>query len=527
VLQSAVCVLGLIVFGFVFVRVAVAPERGLATPSTLGAVGGALILAAVLYFGRLRSRRIFRAVACWNAKRKRVALFVAHGGMTVVACVVALAAYKPFRGGWDVDIVTNAAVAWAKGALTSDPPLPGSTDSGYFGTYPNNIPLLDFLHLVALVVGPGAFPIVTLLMGPVLASVTVALVFNIARRHGTMLQALVAWAATWLLVGVNPWIAVPYTDTLTLIFPVLLVYILERAFGSPSLRGRLGWLACFGLATGVGAQLKMTVIVVSIAAALVICVASLARRGTRAALGVCAVVLVASTVVATEASAVVSKAVLPSGMIQSQPWPTQYWVLTGLSEPYGQWNSSVVALMNATTSDAVRRQTADAAIDSRLQELGVGGYVNFVYKKITWVYSDATFYALGEGQMSPVAPFAYGNLVARVIQEFISPGSGVMNTIYSTALQSIWLVVLGYGLVTMFRRLRAPFDWYVCLLTVSLLGVTAYQIVGEARARYVLIFVPLFVLLACFGSSRSTRQIAEHQAAEKRQARTPESNILL
>jgi len=509
--QTGFFILCLGVLGVIVIRVAVAPEMGLAQPSTIGSFGGALILGAAVVGGRRQLGRAVGWVGRWTSGWRRVAFGVTHAVLTLASCVVALAAYKPFRGGWDVDIISNAALSWARNGSLVDPALPGATGSGYFGTYPTNIPLLNVLHLIALLVGQNAFAMVTLLLGPVLASATVALVFDIARRHGSMSRALLAWLAAWALVGLSPWVAVPYTDTYTLLFPILLLFMVEKALSRQTIRGRLGWLVGFGLVAGVGIQMKMTVVIVAIAVAAVIVAATLLRKGTRVAMGMCAVVLVSSTLVSTELTGIASRAALPTGMIQSQPWPAQYWILTGMSAPYGQWNSSVVALMDSTTSETVRAETAQVAVDERLRSLGLEGYARFAYDKITWVYSDATFYALGEGQMSPVAPYAYSNSIARVIQLAISPTGSLANAIYATALQAVWLLVLVGCLWTLARRLSTPFNWYVSVLALSVLGVTAYQLVGEARARYLLIFVPLFILLAVADSSqlRKVRRLGD------------------
>jgi len=354
--------------------------------------------------------------------------------------------------------------------------------------------------------GPSAYAMVTLLSGPVLASITIALVYNLAWRRGGTSAALLAGAASWILVGMNPYVAVPYTDMYVLLFPVACILMMEKAYSSYTIRGRVGWIAGCGAIAGIASQIKVTVLIVAIAATIVLVAGGiLAGHCRRAVTGLCAITLIASTLVSFEAVGMVSRAAIPSGTAGFEPVPLEYWVATGMSAPYGEWNSDVIRLMETTTSSAIQRELLQAVIDRRLGELGPGGYSLFLYNKLTWVYSDGTFFAFGEAQLAPGVAFAYSNLIARAIRSLVVPWGRPLNVIYTTVLQGIWLLVLAGCLLTLLRKVRAPFDWYTSVLTLTVLGVTAYQVIWEARARYLLAFVPLFILLALRQDRRQQR----------------------
>jgi len=506
--QSVLMVLALVVFGTIFIRVVIAPEHGLATPSTLGSLAVAVLLAG--FFG-LKWRPLSR-LASWvdgrSRRRRRAILLGLHLTLTLVSCVVALGVYQPVRGGWDVDVVSQAAVQWAtKGTLTD-------VQTQYFELWTNNIGQLNIMHLIALAVGPSAFAMVALLSGPVLASITIALVYGVAHERADTGTALLAGAASWVLVGMNPYVAVPYTDMYVLLFPVLLMLLMGKAYRSPTLRGRMGWLVAVGVVAGIAAQIKITVLIVVIAAAVIIAVAiALVGRGRRLLVALGAVLMVVSTLATFEAASAVSNGALPAGNDRSQAMPMEYWVATGLSEPYGEWNLDLMDSLAAATSTSGRRQLADVVIEQRLNELGPGGYVAFLYKKLTWVYSDGTYFAFGEAQLAPGAAFAYSNVVAHDIRTFLVPTGGWQNAMYSTLIQGVWLIVLAGVLLAFLRKLRAPFDWFVSTLALTVLGVTAYQAIWEARARYLLMFVPLFILLAFVGARKAVVGVAEDQPA--------------
>ena len=73
---------------------------------------------------------------------------------------------------------------------------------------------------------------------------------------------------------------------------------------------------------------------------------------------------------------------------------------------------------------------------------------------------------------------------------------GVWNPAYRAVMQCIWLLVLLGCLAAVLFRSR---EYTVQLCALSLLGLTAYQLLFEVWPRYLFLYAPLFLVLALLG----------------------------
>lgn len=136
-----------------------------------------------------------------------------------------------FHTGWDVGVLSGAADAF----------LSGDTGSAvfYLSTYPNNV-LLFFVMLLCKqldtlfgVISPSNGLLPFILLNCILSSVTGWLTYQNIRHFCSRRWAILGFVFYWGLIGVSPWVGIPYSDSLTLAFPSLIFFLYTRHFTPP------------------------------------------------------------------------------------------------------------------------------------------------------------------------------------------------------------------------------------------------------------------------------------------------------
>ncbi|WP_185749054.1 hypothetical protein [Humibacillus xanthopallidus] len=423
---------------------------------------------------------------------------VAVGG-GVVTAAVGLAGQYAY--GWDARVVMDLART-----LDSGLPLP-PFGVDYFSLYPNNLPLLavdQWGHAVARQAGLTADEVL-IGLSAVCVAVTLYAVHDLVARVAGRGPALSAQLVTLVLVATSPWVAVPYTDLYAMPFVTGGAALAARAL-APGRREVRVVLWCLSiLAMTVAYALKTTPVVMVIAVAVAVLVAvfdghqHLERRA--AGLAACAAGLVLFSALAV---AVPSLAQNASGADNSRlradvsPSPL-WWLANGSNEKtsetgvtnYGTYSREMVDGIQGLSPDEMDSY-ARAFLADRWAERGPLGTLAFYGNKLAWNWGDGMFSAWVEGadSLPGVMPPATGAVAT--VQE-LNGLHGRWYPLRAELAQAMWITVLllaGVGL------LRAPYRREIVLLAVTVLGIAAFTLLFQGRARYLFAFVPLVVALA-------------------------------
>lgn len=427
---------------------------------------------------------------------RRALLLTVHVLLTVAALSWALALRQD--AGWDAGFVLQAASENVATGQISE------SSEGYLQWFPNNIGTVAALSALGRITGPGEPLRATAIgIGIALMSISVLLVYSSARRIGGTAAAIPAAGLTWLLVGFSPWMAVPYTDSLGLIFPIAVVYCVIRAWESPGpFSRRVAWTIAAGLLTGAGYQVKPTIAIVAISACLLLGLRIVLVRSERGAASAMLAALVLFSVISALSFDRLGGGVMPDPPNKTnEAMPVEYWMLMGLSEngvgterpQFGGWDGDTWALLRDLPRTEERSRVARRAIVERLRDRGPLGYLRFITDKATWVFSDGTFYVYGEGDGMP-APFVGSGRIARWVQSVAHPLAPHGAT-WATALQTLWLLVLGSVVVRLARDVTTGVTFSEALLLVATTGFVVYLLLFEARSRYLFISLPIIILL--------------------------------
>lgn len=476
------------VLGWVVLVSLVAPRNPwFEWPMTLVRVAAAVLLVAALVLAR-RSGRVARLVA---AHPRRAVL----GGTAVAAVLIGL--HLPLAlidVGWDAGNVLLAASRVAEGM----PQGPGMVD--YFAKFPNNIPVTALFAGAIAAGSPLGLPPLACVL--VLQGVGATLV---VWSLGSALVHLDRPGAVWpvqavavVLLGLSPHAATPYADVPAATCVALALWAGSRAWAG---RGRAWWLVALGLAVLAVALKPYAVALVLGGLTLLL---PLARRGGWSRVAVVALVVLGT--LGAGVAAVHAVAGRASGLAEQvrahpqeqHPFPPLHYLTMGTydsrdpspTRTYGGWEGPYSRQTGEVTDPQEREVMLRERLARQLQDQGAEGTARFLALKLAWFWGDGTFYAHGEAADRD-DPGLLGPGWAGAQSWFIGSGEPYRG-ITAPLVQALWLVVLACSALGAWR-LRAHPVVMACATTLVVL--TGYLALFEARARYLVALVPVLLLL--------------------------------
>jgi hypothetical protein len=483
---TGVALIGVAVVALVAPRPVITPYRW---PVVLA---GVLVLGALAVAVRPPRRRLPWLGRGW------VPPAVAAGGGLVTAAVGLTGQYAY---GWDARVVMDLART-----LDSGQPLP-PLGVEYFSLFPNNLPLLaidEWGHVLGRSVGATADEVL-IVLGAVCVAVTLYAVHDLVVRVAGRGPALAAQLVTLALVATSPWVAVPYTDLYAMPFVVGGAALAARAIapGRRTVRIALWLLAILSMVVAYALKTTPVVMVIAVAVAVLVAVFDGSQPFDRRAAGlaacaaglaVFAVLAVAVPSLAQDASGA-DRSRLRSGVSPTPLW----WLANGASEKtsaagvtnYGTYSREMVEVIEGLTPQQMD-DYARAFLADRWAERGLPGTLAFYGNKLAWNWGDGMFSAWVEGadSLPGVLPPATG--ATAVVQE-VNGLHGRWYPLRAGLAQALWLVVL---LVAGTGLLRVPYRREIVLLAVTVLGIAAFTLLFQGRARYLFAFVPIVAALA-------------------------------
>lgn len=134
-----------------------------------------------------------------------------------------------------------------------------------------------------------------------------------------------------------------------------------------------------------------------------------------------------------------------------------------------------------------------AEFKERIKELWPEKLAYLYGRKLVMNYNDGSFgYAL-TGSDFIADPLAADSVLNTWIRFFYRPGNGGSNLLLNIE-QILWLGILFLAFCS---GLRSPGQ--NCSIYIALMGATAFLTLFEAQARYLLIWAPLYIILASSG----------------------------
>ena len=305
-------------------------------------------------------------------------------------------------------------------------------------------------------------------------------------------------------IGLTPWKNIPYTDTYSIAFPVLSVcfYVYYRYCGNNT--GKMVYLVLAFLSSGFGGMIKPTVYITLIA----IMIMEMGRvlfekehRPWKWLLTEAVLLLVIACGTHYAERQMVQELGLVENKDISATWHHYFYM--GLNEDTtGGYNSGDCGMFGEFQSQPVeeRNKAELERAFTRIRERGMMGSLYFGLKKMVMAFNDGTFCWPLEGYYkADFAPIAKGGKTTELLREVFWANSKYSGR-YNTFCQLVWITVLIClpGICLGKREDRGMTGF----LLINFIGIFMYILLFEARARYLMCFVPVMMIQAALGLDR-------------------------
>ena len=408
-----------------------------------------------------------------------------------------------FYVGFDVGIVRISAQYFVQGQVYPYAPT-------YFATNPNNIGIyfitVLFLQLGKVLSIDGYYLLI--LFGILCSNIALYLTCRCvllltdsrAIVSGTFLLGL-------LLFGLSPWIFVPYSDILSLPLPILTFYLYLQMKRKDTMSL---WVKVFLICMPAifGRLLKPTNLIILIAL-VILFVLDLLRGQFQHGLKKTIVVL--CTFAALFAlSALASKgmqsylAISPDKSVEKS---FAHYAMMGLNEKtIGNYSKTDDRLSTSIYNYSAKKDANLTLLKKRLQDMGLSGYLYHVLRKTVCNFSNGTFGWGKEGadfdeyipqRSDEISQFLENfYYMKNTDADYVIGTGGKYFTYYVQLVQIVWICTLLLCFYHAFLLLKRPSTSEECLIHLTLLGIFAMVTLFETNARYLISYLPFFILCA-------------------------------
>ena len=304
----------------------------------------------------------------------------------------------------------------------------------------------------------------------------------------------------FLFIGLNPWFMIPYTDGLSMIFPILILLLYDKITCTERFCYSFRW-AILGIVSAIAYLIKPQAFIAGIA----ICIVHLISKSNakRKLMDICLFLFIFFLGTGPVHQFIINHSFFQ--IDENLKLDSCHFRMVGLTpETNGGYAAINDAISESTEDPEERHALQMKTIHDRIQTLGFYGMMRHLFKKNLTNYGDGAFAWGIEG-------WFYRTFIPdkdSVISPFIK---GILNTDenkgylqFSSFLQCMWLGILFLDCWAFFSFLRrkAMFSAIPPILfaaALSIIGLTIFGLLFEARARYLYSYAPVFVLLSCFG----------------------------
>lgn len=172
--------------------------------------------------------------------------------------------------------------------------------------------------------------------------------------------------------------------------------------------------------------------------------------------------------------------------------PSTHWIMMGLNNPGGYDDNDAhfsIGLKNDDKSNQEIKEANIQIIKERIQNYGFTGMIDHLKQKINYTWSDGTYYSIRKLIREPLMennPYA----------DYII---GHQNKYFIYFSQISHITLIGSMLIGAFRLLRKK-DLFESILTITIIGVFLFLLLWETRSRYLVLYLPIFLALAAYGT---------------------------
>lgn len=414
---------------------------------------------------------------------KKYKIFILMG-LIILFCLQMFVVYgKLFVAGWDVHEIY----------------FPKDTNDYYFSIYPNNLFLRGFFSCVQNII---FLPIYNFLIShvPAIASISVSsivyifavflscvcvllsvLLLTLIIKHLLGSKISIIWFVfISIFVGLMPWILVPYSDTFSLFFVSLIVYAYF------CITNKCKKITIMLIAGIIGFSIKPVVIFVLVSIIFVeICLLIINNSKIRI-LNIKQILVVLLACVLSFGFVFLVKNSTNLNIDTNKERTMTHFLMLGFCPEKEGIHSEIDDQISDSASNVNDRENLNLKKTKEyINSMGIAGTFKLLIKKTLANYSDGTFMWGKDGGANFCLKQIGNNKIVNWYYDNYAPFA-----------QVLWFVLLLGSLLNLFTKNSNKSIYVSC--TILLLQST-FLMIFECGSRYLIMFLPFFIILACTG----------------------------
>ena len=393
--------------------------------------------------------------------------------------------------------------------------------SEYYSIYPNNLFLVylfsRILKLNMLMGSPVSNGgLLLALVQCAVMNVSGIVLFKCAKRFVSVWASWCIYFLYVLLIDLSGWMVLPYSDGMGVIFPILFLYLYLRCKECPKQIVKYLYVFALFVMGEIAYHIKPYTVVVLIAITAIELIEWLKRALKRTGMQwKNSTITVLAAIVGLACSSIVISQMTHSmgfSIDKEREMGIPHYLMLGVNvDSWGGYSDEDLEFGKELGSKELRNQAELEEFKSRLKNMGIAGYAELFVHKAAKNYLDGTYsWRNAESFYEEIYPSR--GRISDILRSCYY-GFGELFPYHALIRQFLWIGVLAmipFAALTK-RRLEAKEK----VLMLSVLGLMLYLQIFEAQARYVFVFVPLFLILEFMGSINLRKLIKQNYPQTK------------
>lgn len=405
--------------------------------------------------------------------------------------------------GWDAGLVRDSAISLA---------INGEGNYGYFQHFPNNVMLLWIFKNICSIsqlFKNISYEFALVIFNIISIDASVFLIILVSKKIFEKRLTIITSILCAMLLLFTPWMNIPYSDTIGMFFVILIFYIYLKVKECKNNIIKYLLASIIGVVALIGYQIKPTNIIVLIAIVIGTLLYSVKdKKSILNYISIClciffAMILTKIVYDNTIANIEVSGVKLSDN--ENIEVPFTHFLMMGMQERtieesgtrvYGSYSGDDYEYTLSFETKEERISANIKEVKRRLKNFGVVGYLEFLDNKVNWILHDGTFFYGGEGGFVSSEPIKT-NRIAKIIQKYYIPNNPEYNKL-AHLYEGVWLSILFFMVTPILKK---EHNKEVFVLRLTIVGIILFLMLFEARSRYLINHLPIFILLSVYGFS--------------------------
>lgn len=399
-----------------------------------------------------------------------------------------------FLTGWDVGVMQESAVGLANGEILNQ----NFGYYWYFSMYPNNIfltAIFTMIYKLSMFLGINNYNFFLVVFS--VLSINISLWFTVKstavifKNKNYCMFILFIYC---IYIMFSPWMVIPYSDTYSIMFTISTLYFyLIR----DTINKYIAWFLIFVLAF-VGYLIKPTCIIVLIAIVLIEIWNLFFVKNRKLIFEKLRLIpILIISIIFFLGIKSFSMGFLGYEINAETEFPLTHFLMMGMNpETKGVYYEDDVQYTKSINGKNNKEKANLEKVKERLNEYGLVNYTKLLGKKMLTNYNDGTFAWSIEGNFYKQILTEKNDTISPLLRS-ICYYDGENYQLFACYQQCIWITLLFLMCFIPKKVIKIENDIFVIMLTI--IGITLFLLLFEARARYLFLYAPYYIIMAVAG----------------------------